>query len=129
MVPVGTKIKEASQHKGVGRTLITMAEKMTKDNDYNGISVISGEGVREYYKNNDYIYNIKSGRFMIKKLYTIEELTDRIYLVIKPKYASCSYTDILILIIFIILYYILLNYIYKFAPLYALRVYDQHGFK
>ena len=66
LVPVGKKIDSASQHKGVGKTLLSISEKIAKMNGYSSLAVISGEGVRNYYENNRYIYNNYSGRFMIK---------------------------------------------------------------
>jgi elongator complex protein 3 len=42
--------KDLTQHKGLGKKLIEEAEKITKKHKINKISVISGVGVREYYK-------------------------------------------------------------------------------
>ncbi|HPF95499.1 MAG: tRNA uridine(34) 5-carboxymethylaminomethyl modification radical SAM/GNAT enzyme Elp3 [Candidatus Magasanikbacteria bacterium] len=42
--------KDASQHRGYGRLLMQKAEEISKDEGYEHISVISGIGVREYYK-------------------------------------------------------------------------------
>lgn len=72
LVPVGKKITNASQHKGVGKTLLSMSERIAKMNAYTSIAVISGEGVRDYYEKFGYFYNKGSGHFMIKnfiKLY------------------------------------------------------------
>lgn len=66
LVPVGKKINTASQHKGVGKTLLYMSEKIAKLNGYTSIAVISGEGVRDYYEKNGYKYNDEKGKFMIK---------------------------------------------------------------
>ena len=66
LVPVGKKINTASQHKGVGKTLLSISEKIAKLNGYTSVAVISGEGVRDYYENNGYVYMYKNGRFMIK---------------------------------------------------------------
>ncbi len=38
------------QHKGYGKDLLSKAENIGKENDYTKISVISGIGVREYYR-------------------------------------------------------------------------------
>jgi len=54
MVPVSDKIKSASQHKGLGKKLLKEAEKIVKQNKFNQIAVISGIGVREYYKKQNY---------------------------------------------------------------------------
>jgi ELP3 family radical SAM enzyme/protein acetyltransferase len=50
---VGEEAK-ASQHKGIGTKLLKTAEKITYYNNFKGISVISGEGVKEYYKKKGY---------------------------------------------------------------------------
>ncbi|MCA9385003.1 MAG: GNAT family N-acetyltransferase, partial [Candidatus Magasanikbacteria bacterium] len=42
--------KDASQHRGYGRLLMQKAEEIAKNEGYEHISVISGIGVREYYK-------------------------------------------------------------------------------
>lgn len=41
---------KTSQHKGLGKWLIKEAEKITKENKIKKLSIISGIGVREYYK-------------------------------------------------------------------------------
>ena len=65
LVPVGKKINSASQHKGVGKTLLLESEKIALMNGYTNIAVISGEGVRDYYEKNGYTYSNHSGRFMM----------------------------------------------------------------
>ena len=56
--------KDLTQHKGLGKKLIEEAEKITKKHKINKISVISGVGVRGYYKKlgyklkNDYMVKI-----------------------------------------------------------------------
>jgi len=68
LVPVGQKKEGASQHCGVGKTLIKKAEWQAWLKGYHYIAVISGEGVREYYKNQGYDYDHSGlGRFMIKE--------------------------------------------------------------
>jgi elongator complex protein 3 len=52
---IGEKDLQAQQHKGLGKQLMAEAEKITrkestKNKDINKIAVISGIGVREYYK-------------------------------------------------------------------------------
>ncbi len=45
-----TKNKKDSQHKGFGKQMVAMAEKICQDNDINTLAVISGVGVKGYYK-------------------------------------------------------------------------------
>jgi elongator complex protein 3 len=47
---LGHKSEEASQHQGLGKWLMEEAEKITKKNGIKELAVISGIGVREYYK-------------------------------------------------------------------------------
>ena len=69
LVPVGTKKQGASQHKGVGKTLVKHSEWVAWSYGYKQIAVISGEGVRTYYQKLGYDYGIGQGRFMIKKFW------------------------------------------------------------
>jgi len=55
------------QHKGLGKKLIKIAERLTKQNKKNKLVIISGIGVREYYKKLGYK---KEGPYMIKKLFS-----------------------------------------------------------
>lgn len=55
----------ASQHKGFGRMLMKEAEKIAKKEKAKKISVISGVGVREYYKNLGYMLE---DTYMVKHL-------------------------------------------------------------
>lgn len=62
------KLKEKainSQHKGLGKELMKKAEEIAKQKGYKKIAVISGVGVREYYKKLGYILE---GNYMTKKL-------------------------------------------------------------
>ena len=54
-----------SQHLGLGRKLIEEAEKITKKNKINDLKIISGVGVREYYKKLGYELD-KDGVYMTK---------------------------------------------------------------
>ena len=65
LLDLGTKQKSASQHKGLGKKLVLEAEKISKKNDYSKVAVISGVGVRGYYRKLGYK---KQGTYMIKKL-------------------------------------------------------------
>jgi len=65
-IPVGTESSEnKSQHKGWGRRLIEKAEKIAKENGYKKMAIISGIGVREYYKKLGYTLE---GVYMVKNL-------------------------------------------------------------
>lgn len=59
------KNKISVQHQGLGKWLINEAEKIVKDNKINKLSIISGVGVRDYYKNLG--YHIEEG-YMVKEL-------------------------------------------------------------
>ncbi|TSC84640.1 MAG: elongator complex protein 3 [Parcubacteria group bacterium Gr01-1014_13] len=50
LINIGKKSKGASQHIGLGKKLIAEAEKICKKNKAYQLAVISGVGVREYYK-------------------------------------------------------------------------------
>lgn len=59
--------KGAIQHRGLGKELLKEAEEIAKTYYKNKIVVISGIGVRNYYKKLGYK---KEGRYMVKKLIT-----------------------------------------------------------
>ncbi len=67
MNPKGVN-KSNSQHIGLGKALISEAESITKLNGYSGIAVISGVGVREYYRSRGYIFRYDDGQFGIKRI-------------------------------------------------------------
>ena len=56
---------EKSQHKGMGKKLMKKAEEIAKKAGYKKLAVISGVGVREYYKNLGYKLE---GNYMVKYL-------------------------------------------------------------
>lgn len=56
---------KASQHKGLGKQLMSEAEKIAKKKGYKNIRVISGIGVREYYKKLG--YNIDNENIYMEK--------------------------------------------------------------
>lgn len=65
-VPVSKKIKNAQQHKSLGKKLMIEAEKIAKQEfRVKKIAVISGIGVRDYYRKLG--YKLKDG-YMIKNL-------------------------------------------------------------
>ena len=51
---LGKNQDNAAQHKGIGKLLMKNAEKITKENKIEKLLVISGVGVREYYRNLGY---------------------------------------------------------------------------
>ena len=59
------KSKNAGQHKGLGKQLMKKAEQIAKSQKIKKMAVISGVGVREYYKKLDYKLN---KNYMIKEL-------------------------------------------------------------
>jgi elongator complex protein 3 len=50
LVRIGKQQKESTQHKGLGRKLVALAEKIVKKQKINKLAVISGVGVRGYYR-------------------------------------------------------------------------------
>ena len=66
MMPIRSKNKRSPQHKGLGKKLISEAEKITAEEfGVKKIAVISGVGVRDYYRKLG--YRIENG-YMTKKL-------------------------------------------------------------
>lgn len=59
---------EQTQHKGLGSLLLKEAEEITRKNKIKKISVISGVGVREYYRRFGYKLDNKKGEYMVKGL-------------------------------------------------------------
>ena len=62
---VGNNIEGSMQHKGFGKKLIAKAEDIAIENGYKKMAIISGTGVREYYKKLG--YNLID-TYMIKNL-------------------------------------------------------------
>lgn len=63
---IGEKpVSSDTQHRGLGKQLMSEAEKICKNQKISKLSVISGVGVREYYKKLG--YNLE-GEYMVKKL-------------------------------------------------------------
>lgn len=65
LVSIGEHDDEASQHKGLGRQLVEAAEKIAKENGFAKVAIISGVGVRDYYRKLGYG---KVGTYMVKNL-------------------------------------------------------------
>ena len=64
-VAIGTTEDEKAQHKGVGKELMKKAEAIAKKQKKTKMIVISGVGVREYYRKLGYE---KEGPYMTKLL-------------------------------------------------------------
>jgi histone acetyltransferase (RNA polymerase elongator complex component) len=64
IIPVG-HIEDKSQHKGWGTKLVKKCEEISKENGFEKIAIISGVGVRAYYKKLGYELE---GNYMIKEL-------------------------------------------------------------
>ena len=62
---VGNNIEESMQHKGYGKKLVFEAERIALENGYKKMAIISGTGVRNYYKKLGYQLE---DTYMIKKL-------------------------------------------------------------
>lgn len=63
--------KGNAQHRGIGKKLMAIAERLAFQNGYETISVISGVGVRNYYRSLG--YQLK-GTYMVKELWNLESL-------------------------------------------------------
>lgn len=68
--PVYDKTKQTHivQHFGFGKKLVTKAEEIAIKHGYKKIAIISGVGVRDYYRNIGYSLNQGFGKYMIKEL-------------------------------------------------------------
>jgi len=64
---IGEKAKIFGQHSGLGKQLILQAEKLVLENGINHLKIISGVGVREYYRKLGYKID-EEKIYMIKKL-------------------------------------------------------------
>ena len=63
---IGESGKRLGQHKGLGKKLIAEVEKICKKEKVEGLNIISGVGVREYYRKLGYKID-KEGIYMKKK--------------------------------------------------------------
>lgn len=64
LIQIAKKEKNASQHIGLGKKLIKKAEEIAKKENSSKIAVISGVGVRDYYRKLGYKLE---GTYMVKK--------------------------------------------------------------
>jgi ELP3 family radical SAM enzyme/protein acetyltransferase len=62
---VGSDVTSGTQHIGIGKQLLTIAENIAVNKGFKEIAVISGIGVRDYYKKRGYGLN---GTYMTKEL-------------------------------------------------------------
>ena len=65
MVPIGSRAKDEWQHRGYGEELLSEAECIAEKNGFNKIAILSGVGVREYYRKFGYK---RDGTYMAKPL-------------------------------------------------------------
>jgi elongator complex protein 3 len=63
MVGIGLKDEDASQHKGLGRQLVAEAERIAQEHRFSKLAIISGVGVRGYYRKLGYEL---AGTYMVK---------------------------------------------------------------
>jgi elongator complex protein 3 len=66
-IEIGKKEKEKWQHLGLGKRLLEEAEKICLDKKKKKIKIISGVGVRDYYRRLGYVLE-KEGIYMEKKI-------------------------------------------------------------
>jgi len=67
LAPIGEHSAPATQHKGLGKKLMAIAENTARSAGYKKIAVISGTGVRSYYRKLGYRLEKEFG-YMIKTL-------------------------------------------------------------
>jgi elongator complex protein 3 len=65
LVEIGKQNISASQHTGLGKKLVAAAEKIAREQAFDKVAVISGVGVRDYYRHLGYR---RGATYMIKKL-------------------------------------------------------------
>jgi len=66
-INIGEKTRIASQHKGLGKKLLEKAEEIARKNKTKKLKIISGVGVRDYYRKLGYKID-KEGVYMGKEL-------------------------------------------------------------
>ena len=105
-VGIQNKSNTIAQHTGIGSNLLKMAEKISRKNLYSGIVVISGEGVKGYYRKRGYyeedtfmVKDFRFNKFVIKTLDFIYNLYQHLF-------------QHLIIILCLIIFMIYLQYIY-----------------
>lgn len=63
LVPIDTLNSDASQHRGLGKALLMEAERIACEHGFEKMAIISGVGVREYYRKQG--YKLK-GTYLVK---------------------------------------------------------------
>ena len=64
-IALGSKDKDKQQHKGIGKKLLAKAETIAEKHDKDKMIVISGVGVRDYYRKLGYE---KEEPYMVKMI-------------------------------------------------------------
>jgi elongator complex protein 3 len=64
-VPLGKREKKSSQHIGLGARLVREAERITQEKGFSRLAVISGIGVKQYYRD---IGFFDEGTYLVKKV-------------------------------------------------------------
>jgi histone acetyltransferase (RNA polymerase elongator complex component) len=67
-VTITGKKSNKVQHKGIGKELLRRAELLARIKGYKVVKIISGVGVREYYRNRLYKFIDDDGQYMVKEL-------------------------------------------------------------
>jgi ELP3 family radical SAM enzyme/protein acetyltransferase len=62
---IDTRKDNTTQHHGVGKILLSIAEKLAYKNNYKQVAVISGIGVKNYYRRHGYV---ELDTFMVKNI-------------------------------------------------------------
>lgn len=68
MTPVDRGGDSSSQHKGIGRRLLSVAEDLVAKAGLNGVAIIAGVGVQRYYEKLGYTLSTGRGSYMIRRL-------------------------------------------------------------
>ena len=93
------------QHLGIGTQLISLAEHIAYNHNFTQIAVISGVGVRNYYRKFGYKFN-QDGDYMIKHINYINYLINswkRLYFLFKTLHHRYTIYHKIIIIIFFLL--------------------------
>lgn len=125
LVTVGDSNKKATQHYGFGKRLLMAAEKIAIENGFRKMAIISGVGVKEYYRRHGYVslktYVVKvlDGCKSVDEIRTtnytqtdgniiVEKPVPYLLNYITPKKSNGLYKTLFFLIIFFALFYLLI---------------------